>query len=134
MLSHSNINQLKKIFTEADNVLLVFMIGSVLHGEQHEESDVDVAVLFKIKPGYDERLELINKIEDIFNQEVDLGILNDASPVFRYQVISKGKLIYMKDSKARDYFVLKTLNEYSDLSYYRSIQEKTILKGRIFAG
>jgi predicted nucleotidyltransferase len=109
------------------------LYGSYLRDERHEESDVDVAILFRRKPGYKELTILINKLEDIFERIVDLGILNDASPVFRFQVISKGKLIYMKESKARDYFIIKTINDYDDLSYYRAIQETDILKGRLFA-
>jgi predicted nucleotidyltransferase len=133
MISKTKIKQLKTIFTEEKNILLVYIFGSVLQDNQHEESDADVAVLFKIYPDFEELSALLNKLENIFKQKVDLGILNDASPVFRYQVLSKGEVIYMHDSGSRDYFIIKTINEYDDLNYYRNIQEKNLLKGRIYA-
>ena len=132
MISKSSIKQIEKIFINEQNILLAFLFGSVLTGDQHEESDVDIAVLFKTKPEYNSLSTLINKIEDILHNKVDLGILNDASPVFRMQVISNGELIYVRDSRSRDYFIIKTINEYDDLNYYRNIQEKNILNGRIY--
>jgi len=49
------------------------------------------------------------------------------------QVVSKGKCIFSKNDKVRYNFIIKTVNEYDDLSYYRAIQQKDILKGKLFA-
>ena len=133
MISKSKIKQLEKKFINEKNILLAFLLGSALTDEQHEESDVDIAVLFQTKPGYSELSTLINKVEDILHYKVDLSILNDSSPVFRMQVLSKGELVYMHNSRTRDYFIIKTINEYDDLNYYRNIQEKNLMKGRIYA-
>ena len=133
MISKSLIKQIKKVFINEHNIILAFLFGSILTDNQHDESDVDIAVLFKTKPDYNSLSMLVNKIEDILPYKVDLSILNDSSPVFRMQVLSKGELVYMHDSKSRDYFIIKTINEYDDLNYYRNIQEKNLLKGRIYA-
>lgn len=133
MISKSKIKQLEKLFTKEQNILLAFVFGSVLTNNQHEESDVDIAVLYHDKPDYHTFSTLANNVEDILHQNIDLSSLNDTSPVFRMQVLSKGKLVYMHDSKTRDYFIIKTVNEYDDLNYYRNIQEKNLLKGRMYA-
>jgi predicted nucleotidyltransferase len=127
------IKNLKKYFEDRNEVRLAYLFGSVLTGQMHEESDVDIAVLFAEKPDLRNLSEIINDLEEILHQKVDLGVLNDSSPIFRMQVITKGKLIYMGNSKTQYLFVIKTVNEYDDLKYYRNIQEKNLMKGRIFA-
>ena len=126
-------NRLKKYFENQNRVNLAYLFGSVLTNQQHEESDLDIAVLFAEKPGLDELSGIVIDLEKILPYKVDLGVLNDSSPVFRMQVLTKGKLIYMNNSKTRDLFAIKTANEYDDLKYYRNVQEKNLLKGRIFA-
>ena len=126
-------NKLKTFFENQQDIDLVYHFGSSLTGKQHEESDLDIAILFSEQPGPDRILQLVEQLSDLFTREVDLGVLNNASPIFRMQVISKGKNIYFSNSKIKSNFDICTVNEYDDLSYYRHIQEKNILKGRLFA-
>ena len=125
--------KLKTFFENQQDINLVYHFGSSLSGKQNEESDLDIAILFSEQPGPEKILQLIEQLTDLFNNEVDLGILNNASPIFRMQVISKGKNIYFRNSKIKSNFVIRAANEYDDLNYYRHIQEKNILKGRLFA-
>lgn len=128
-----NEKKLNSFLKKQTDLLLAYQFGSSLSGDLHEESDIDFAILFDKKPSYQRVLELTEKLTDILNKEVDLSILNEASPIFCMQVISKGINIYCRDTKARSYFVIRTVNEYDDLSYFRRFQQKNILKGRIFA-
>ena len=125
--------KLKAFFENQRDIDLVYHFGSSLAGKMHEESDLDLAILFDEKPDYQRVLQLIEQLAGIVQKEVDLGVLNDSSAVFRMQVISKGVDIYCRDEKIKNYFVIRTANEYDDLSYYRQIQEKGILKGKLFA-
>jgi len=129
-----DLDKLSGLFEKYLSVSIAYLFGSALTGVMHEESDIDIAVLFDPKPDFFSRLELTNRLCDLLGQTVDLALLNDASPIFKMQVISKGKLIFCRNSKVNSYFVMRTVNEYDDLSYYRKIQEKNILKGRTFAG
>ena len=127
-------DKLKEFFEQNRTVALAYLFGSTLNGGTHEESDVDIAVLFDANPDIFTKLELTDKLCALLNQNVDLSVLNDASPIFKMQVITKGKLIFCRNPKINHYFVIRTVNEYDDLSYFRKSQEKNILKGRRFAG
>jgi len=133
MINHSQKAKLAHYFKKKNNSELAFIHGSVLTGYRHEESDFDIAVLFKQKPDFNVIADTINELEEIVENNVDLGVLNDASPIFAQQVITKGEILFEKNSSFKARYFLKVYNEYYDLKYYRNIQEKTLLKGAIFA-
>jgi len=124
--------KLKTFFKNQSDIDLVYQFGSSLSEDQHEESDLDIAVLFNEIPQAQRILQLVDQLNDIITSEVDLAVLNDASPIFLMQVVAKGKIIFCRDPKINSYFVIRTVNMYDDLSYYRRSQEKNILKGRLF--
>ena len=70
-------NRLKKYFENQNRVNLAYLFGSVLTNQQHEESDLDIAVLFAEKPGLDELSGIVIDLEKILPYKVDLGVLND---------------------------------------------------------
>ncbi|MCD5396379.1 MAG: nucleotidyltransferase domain-containing protein [Candidatus Pacebacteria bacterium] len=60
-------------------------------------------------------------------REVDVVILNTASPFLRFVVIKEGKLIYEKDKSQRIDFELKSLNEYFDYKPILELYRQKIL-------
>jgi len=76
--------------------------------------DLDIAVLFKGYPSLDERLELLIQLQRAFNfEEVDLVVLNNASPITRFEAVS-GRLIFSRDASRQADFVSLTAREYED--------------------
>ena len=73
------------------------------------------------------------KISEMFGLEVDIVVLNNASPVIRMQVLKKGALLVNKDHKVYNDFFVRTVNEYDDLKRTRKEIENNILRGRIYA-
>ena len=128
-----NLAKLRNFFSSKNRIELAYLHGSFLTGLQHEESDLDIALYLNQKADYDFLSETINAMEDILESKIDLGLLNDSSPVFAYQVLTKGKLIFERNQGFKDRYFIKVVNEYFDLKYYRDIQEKKILEGKIFA-
>lgn len=114
-------------------IILAYVFGSFLKGDLHEESDLDIAVLYKQVPNIQEQIAIQNDLTKLSGYEVDLAILNGASPVFIRQVLGKGCEIYCGDSKVKNLFIIRMLNEYDDLKYFRRSIEENILKGRIYA-
>src|SRR5438477_3718627 len=83
-------------------VLLAYLFGSQVTERTHEESDVDVAVLLKESLTADQRLQerlaLLNDLCSVFNNDnVDLVILNDATPLLAYEALRGGKLLFCAD-------------------------------------
>jgi predicted nucleotidyltransferase len=114
-------------------VILSYVYGSFLKGDLHEESDLDVAVLYKQVPNIQEQINLQNDLTKLTGYEVDLAVLNGASPIFIRQVLEKGREIHCSDDTAKHLFIIRILNEYDDLKYFRRSIEENILKGRIYA-
>jgi len=124
---------LKSYFKEIPDIVVVYLFGSFLVGDVHQESDLDIAVLFKNKSDLQEQIKLQNDLTRLCGYEVDLAILNGASPIFIRQVIDKGKEVYCGDNKSKNLFIIRVLNEYDDLKYFRRSIEENILNGRIYA-
>ena len=125
-------NQISRLVSGNDNILLVFLFGSLVHGITHEESDIDLGIFFQQIPETTELLEMMGSFSGDLNREVEIVILNTADPIIRMQILKYG-LIIKKDPRIYNDFFVRALNEYDDLKYYRKAIEKNILNGRIYA-
>lgn len=94
---------LKEYFEKEDNVIFAYLFGSYAKGKERENSDVDIAVYVNeeiandSKKVLDFQIKHMSNISDILKKEVDLVILNHASPLLRHEVISEGILLVEKD-------------------------------------
>lgn len=108
---------LQSIFQKEARVAAVYLFGSLVQGKVHPKSDIDLAVL--ISPdknfGLDDTLNLeVNITLALKTERYDLVILNNASLILRFRVISTGKLIYVANDDFRSEFEEKVMQEYYD--------------------
>lgn len=125
---------LRNYFTDSRDISAVYIFGSEASGLSSHHSDVDIAVLFNkesISTG-DDLLQMEDELTSLLKREVDLVVLNNASPIIRMQVLKKGKKIIEHNRKDVNSFFVRTLNEYDDLKQVRSVIEKSIERGRIY--
>jgi len=123
---------LEKFSVQQKDFLLVFLFGSFARGFSTDESDVDVAIMFEKIPDFFELSDLKDQLSRCAGKEVDIVILNTASPIIKMQVLRYGLLV-MRDKRAYNDFFVSTLKEYYDLKYLRKEIEENLLKGRIYA-
>jgi len=117
------LSKLKSLF-EKENILLCYIFGS---SARRAGEDIDLALL----PQKASIVGLRKKICEILSTErVDLVNLRNASPLLRFEIISKGVLLYKRDDEIENNFELTTLREYKDTAYLRNKQVK-ILRERI---
>lgn len=133
MINLIELGNVKQFIANQQDILLAYLYGSYVDNELREESDIDIAVLFANSLQPERIIEFKNELENFFNKEVDLGVLNDSSPIYRRQVLDKGKEIFCRNTHIKNLFILKTYNEYDDLKYYRRPAIDKLLKGLIFA-
>ncbi len=127
------IEMLREYFKDKEEILLAFIFGSIVNSQITRESDVDIAILFNRMPDFKEILYLKGRLSDLIKREIDIVVLNNASPIIRMQVLKKGLLVANKDrAKYNDFFV-RTIKEYEDLKYQRREIEENILRGKIYA-
>lgn len=125
---------LTNYFKDSPNISAVYLFGSEAMRLSNKQSDVDIAILFDREsvPSRDSLLEMEDELTSLFKREVDLVVLNNASPIIRMQVLKKGKKIVEHNRKDVNFFFVRTLNEYDDLKQVRSVIERSIERGRIY--
>lgn len=97
------------------NLLLVILYGSQASGRTCKESDIDIAVLGTRPITFENLIDLNNEFAEIFKvKEIDVKSLHNTNSLFRYQVMSKGSLLY---GKSYDYNSFKS---YAFRDYYDS--------------
>jgi len=129
-----NVRSLKIFFNEREEILLAFLFGSFASNRIHSSSDIDIGILFKTVPDIDAINHVTEELSSILQREVDLVVLNQASPVVKMQILKKGILLYTCDKKYFHHFFTETVNQYDDLKRIRKNCEDSILRGRIYAG
>ena len=118
-----NINELVQKY----GIKLLYVFGSYAKGSNNKNSDIDIAVLVddNYKPMY--KLYMIGDLTSIFKRDdIDLVILNGASPVLRHQVIKYGKIIYEESLEEKVIFEAKVLSVYMDMEPFRRTQMEFI--------
>ncbi|BDR66051.1 type VII toxin-antitoxin system MntA family adenylyltransferase antitoxin [Clostridium tetani] len=130
-------NNLKEVIDILDNnieklvedygIKLLYIFGSYAKGKNNKNSDLDIAVLLDENYNPMDKLRLIGDLTLIFKRDdIDLVILNSASPVLRHQIIKYGKLVYMEREETKVFFEVKVLNVYMDMEPFRRTQMKYI--------
>lgn len=124
---------LEKFFRDKENIGLVLIFGSYAAERVTTESDVDIAILFQTSPDFYGVQAVKDELEVLLKRDVDIAVLNTASPILKMQVLKNGILLVDRESKCFSQFTIDTVNQYSDLKMIRKKAEENILKGRIYA-
>jgi hypothetical protein len=127
------VKKLKETLTMHSDIVLVFLFGSFVRGDITSFSDLDIAIYFTGPADFYRINDLREDISEMLGIEVDIVVLNTASPVIRMQVLKKGTLLINKDQRAYNENFVTTVKEYDDLKRTRKEIEGKILRGRIYA-
>jgi uncharacterized protein len=116
---------------EAFDPAAVILFGSQARGRAVGTSDYDLAVLFE-RPGPDaaRTREIGAELESDLEKDVDLVVLNDASPIVAMQVLKEGRLLDCRDREALETFTVRTLGSYFDLKATRAPIERRLMEIR----
>ena len=119
------VKKIKEILEPVEYVIFAYLFGSYATGNEWAESDIDIAVYVnqkKIKDFFDVKINLLTLLTDALKtDDVDLLILNEATPVLKYEVLTKGVLLFTKDENVHTEFYLRGFKEFFD---YRYLLEK----------
>jgi predicted nucleotidyltransferase len=130
---HEFVRVLKPFLARRKGIYLVFLFGSSVSRRVHPASDVDIGILFGSVPNVSRINALAAELSSLLKTEVDLVVLNHASPILKMQVLKKGVLVFTRDLKVYHQFFVDTVNQYDDLKRIRKTCEDNILRGRIYA-
>ena len=99
-----------------------YLLGSASDGVVPPCADLDLAVYLKsgIKPGWDRLNNIMQVAEDSVgcSVDVDVGILNTAGCVFRFEAL-KGRQLFVRPDNMEEFirFFSMTCREYEDYMY-----------------
>ncbi len=100
-----------------EEILAVYLYGSYGSEYQTNLSDIDIAVLVSgsLRADLAYQLDLSAQIADIIREEdLDVLILNTASIVMQFEVLSTGKILFERDHELLCDFLERVFKEYGD--------------------
>ena len=124
------IKQLDNFFSSKREVLAVYLFGSWASGKSKKNSDADVAILLSpsaAKKAFNFQMRWQEDLARILGTNVDLVILNEADPLLKFQVYSKGLPAHIKMSASAEKHKWRAICEYWDWIPSQRILEKTAL-------
>ena len=113
-LTPAHLQAIKTVLAARPDIIAAWLFGSAQSGELRAGSDLDIALLFEDAPTLDTLLDLRSDLQQTTQIDaIDLVVLNDASPLLRFEAVS-GRDIYCRDMGKRAAFVSLTAREYED--------------------
>ncbi len=97
------------------NINLIYLFGSYAAGNANQESDIDLA-LVGLTAAESARLPLAAmNMGAMFNQDVDLIDLPRSDAVIGYEVIAKGRCLYISPGFDKAEFEVRRIREFLEL-------------------
>jgi len=112
------IKNCRNILIEYEIIVFAYVFGSYVSGKLRNDSDIDIAIYLNNQMSTDEYLDLKMKLTTASKREVDLIILNSATPLLKFEIYKKHILLFTRDEIEESNFKVKTLFEYNDVKRY----------------
>ena len=109
----------ERLRSSVEGLVAVYLFGSVARGDDHPESDVDVAVLASRPLDAVLRWELQERLAVALGRDVDLVDLRAASAVLRVRVLAVATLLWTSGGAGRESFEAFALADYARLNEER---------------
>jgi len=114
---------LHEYFHEA-GVEIAYLFGSVADERAHHDSDCDLALLmpepWDPKEGLTLMTRLRHDLQPLCGRTVDLSFLNQATALFRFEVIRNSQVLFSRDELARIEWEKRTRDDYEDFVHFQS--------------
>lgn len=130
-MDQKKVELIKNFIIEKIDPSFIILFGSQATELVHPESDVDIAFY---KPNHQltayEVFAIAQKLAGLIKMEVDLVDIDEASTVFKAQIVSTGIPIYISNQYELDKYRMTTMSMYANLN----VERKEILKSIIERG
>ena len=127
MIKLDTIKKCRDILINYESIIFAYIFGSYAKGNVREDSDIDIAIYLKDSIGTYAYLDMKMELSEALKREVDLVILNDSTPLLKYEIYKKNILLFTHDESIENRYKVKTLFEYDDMKRYLDLSyDKTI--------
>jgi predicted nucleotidyltransferase len=137
--STEKIPEMVDLLSADPDVIALYAFGGLAKGQLKPLSDLDIAVMVSNMltntERFEKQLQLLSTLNRLFRtDEIDLVLLNDASPRFAHSILRDGKLLFCRDFKVLVNFTEYIRKRYFDFIYYRDCFDEVFLKGIGYCG
>lgn len=101
MLTKHEIAKVRTFALERDDLVAVYVFGSVGTGRDRQGSDIDLAVMVRGTLSGMERVEMETALSNILHRDVDLVVFSQATSLLQHQILKYGRLIHEVDTRER---------------------------------
>jgi uncharacterized protein len=105
-----------------NNIEAAYLLGSMVSGRLHPQSDIDLAILPITPKSFStiDRLSLSARLQDELSYEIDIGIMGTHDLIYAAQAILHGHCIFFRDRFRKDLFAATCLALYVELKRQRN--------------
>lgn len=127
-----NLNKEKfNLVAEQYKLKLIVLFGSHARNETTKSSDIDIAVLAQDVSSLNNaksQLSLIFDLQYVMKDEgdIDLVILNSASPFLKYQVAMEGIPLYEQSEDLFLEYAIQAMKEYEDVRHFDKYYQEIV--------
>ena len=114
-------NVIKQHFKDREEIAAIYLFGSYASGKERHMSDVDIGLLLNYKHSKSSEIfkeEYLTQLGRLLRKDIHLVILNTAGEVLLKQILGKGKLILVKNSKFHKEFKIASISKIIDFGFY----------------
>jgi len=123
---------MRAYLAEQDDLVVAYLFGSVARGQANHLSDVDIAVLLdaelEMEAAVERQLQLMVAMDDMADREVQVTLLNHATPLLAYQVVREGILLYERSRQERIRFEVRVMKIYFDVKPMIDFHNRALLR------
>ena len=119
------IRKCKNILIEYENITFAYIFGSYAQGKVRVDSDIDIAIYLEKRIDIETYLEIKMHLLETCKREIDLIILNDATPLLKYEIYKNNILLFSRDRTIETSYKVKILFEYNDIKRYLDLSYDT---------
>jgi len=120
--------RLRQVVAAWPEIQLAILFGSTARGEAHHHSDVDIGLLLEPYSAY-VRLRVDAQLGRAAGREVDTILLDDASPLLRFEVARDGVLLFERHEGLWTAFKAKAMVDWWDWAPTARMIQKAIIQG-----
>lgn len=122
------IEKCKNVLMKYENILFAYIFGSYAKGNMRADSDVDIGIYLKEEMNIEEYLKIRMDLTKICKRQVDLVVLNAATPLLKYEIYKNNILLFTRDRTIESNYKVKTLFEYNDIKRYLDMSYKKTIE------
>ena len=112
------------------SIIAAYLFGSTAKGKAKASSDLDVAVLLDDRQSQSfSLLSFIVNLEELFEKNVDVVVLNTADELLKYEVRRSGKILFDRFPQQRKRFEIRSRKAYDDFLFFHKRYTQKVLYG-----